>query len=476
MRRLIFLYLVILFLLSSYVGWQVFVLRSPFSSLLLSSLSLFIVLGGTLGFSKLRWYEPVCAMSIMFFMLVVGCFYLAVTGFSHAEHLLHPFYESPELSALAILFTSLWVLCFYFGYWWGRKEPENVPSGESFYLRAWVMPSSLLYTFAGICFFIGTANVLYNIWLFNPNDPVSYFLQFGVARHRIQVNQGIFSTFGYHFLLVGLILTRLTFSIWTQKRIIFMALVTALVLLVFLTRGQIFFTFSVAIFLLVLEYFLSNNREIFLKRMILLSPILVVITISAYLMRLVSVELFLAERAGVDINIAEAFVAKVLTIGENVLGKGNVPNLPAMMVYQDHYGSVSHFLYGKSLFSWLGAFIPGFSGTYIGYEISDLWYPNNVGGIPPGIVYETYANFGFLGALAFSIMFGAFSAFMFNYLSNARSLIFCVVYSALFVRFWFILPKVEMAVLSNAIWLFLPTVAILYFIRGVELMNALRRR
>ncbi len=410
--------------------------------------------------SGFQWYEPVCAMNAMFSLLGIAGLYFAYTGFSSAEHAVHGFQDFSLRAPLTILYVISWVLCFYLGYYLCRKAPVNFDASEPLVSPVVGQKAILLKVFSAVCFCLAFINTAYNVWLFNPESPWAYFTSFGVSKYREQVNEGVFTTLGYHFYIVGLILYRYSFSSWSWPRLAWFFLLLSFSLIAVLSRGQIFFTFSIVLFLFVLEYFLSNIRDRYISWAMALLPLFFLIVVVAYFSRLVSVEFFLAQKSGEDFHVLSSFWSKVSAFGSLIFGKGNVPNLPAMIVYEDHFGSIESYLLGESLISWLSAFLPFFDATYIGYGISDTWYPNNVGGIPPGVVHEMIANFGALGGLLAAVAFGAFSAFLFNFIVSKRSFVLFVIYSALLVRFWFILPKVEFSVLSNSVWLFLPTVVV----------------
>ncbi len=426
----------------------------------LASLLLLGVLCIPLFVSGFKWYEPVCAMNAMFSLMGIAGIYFAYTGFSSAEHAVHGFQDFAWRAPLTILYVIAWILCFYLGYYFFRKLSLDFDESGPIVSPAGGQRTALLTVFSVFCFGLAFINTAYNVWLFNPENPLAYFTSFGVSKYREQVNDGVFTTLGYHLYIVGLIFYRCSFRCWTWQRVVLFSALLLFSLIAVLSRGQIFFTFSIVLFLLVLEYFFSNNRNRYFSWAMALLPILFLVVVVAYFSRLVSVEFFLAQKSGENFNVLSSFGSKISEFGGLIFGKGNVPNLPAMMVYEDHFGSVERLLLGESLIGWLAAFLPFFDATYIGYEISDTWYPNNVGGIPPGVVHEMLANFGALGGLLAAVLFGALSAFMFNYFVEKRGVVLCVIYTALLVRFWFILPKVEFAVLSNSIWLFLPTVLV----------------
>lgn len=425
-------------------------------------LACFFLLAGLcvpLAFRSLQWFEPVVAMGAMFALFAVAGLYHALTGFSTAEHAIHESLLLNERAPRVVMYVAFWWLAFCAGYAWVRREPVGgaktgafVRSLQRIDRRWWVLA-------VVACFSLAVLNLLYNIWLFTPGNPLQYLVSFGVSKYREPVNSGIYTTLGYNLFVVGLIFYRCLFESWTAKRFLIFAALLSVSLLAILIRGQIFYTFSVVLFLLVLEYFFSNKRDVYFRWAAAVVPILFTAMILAYFSRIVSVELYLAEKYGHDFDFYASFFEKLAGFGKLIFGKGNVPNLPAMMVYHDHFGRVEDYFWGASLVGWLSSFFPFIDMTYIGYSISDTWYPNNVGGIPPGVVHEFYANFGLWGGVVAAFALGGAGAALFNYFWRNRGFLLCVVYSALLIRFWFILPKVEFSVLSNAIWLFLPVVA-----------------
>ncbi|MEP1213737.1 MAG: O-antigen polymerase [Marinobacter sp.] len=429
-----------------------------FYELALSALILVVVLFFPLFFRNVKWYEPVFAVNAMYALFALAVIYFSVSGFSRAEHAIHGIAELQKRAPLVVLYISIWLLVFYGGYLSIRKVPlkedvDNVVSEPLKGVDPLVLKVSIYFLFL-----VAIANVLYNVWLFSPSDPVGYFLNFGVARHRDMVNDGIYTTLGYNLFIVGLVLFRCSFSEWSFRRSFIYFSMLVITLFAMVSRGQIFFTFSVLMFIFILEYFLIRNRRAYFRWALVLFPTIFLVMVGAYFLRLVSVEVYLSRISGDEIGWFSAFSEKLPQFMGLIFGKGNVPNLPAMIVYEDHYGGVEGFLWGESLLNWITAFVPTWNGTYIGYGISDIWYPNNVGGIPPGLIHELYANFGYFGSLVAAYIFGYLGALSFNLVSRSKSVLVFLVYSALLVRFWFILPKVEFAVLSNAIWLFIPSV------------------
>lgn len=424
-------------------------------------------------FRELRWYEPVLAMNAMFLLFGFAALYFAFTGFTTAEHSVHTDLALAEKAPYTVLYVASWLLMFYLGYAALRKIPQQDASDEAIVEPLAGISSGLLKVSVCVCFLIALFNLIYNVWLFNPQDPLKYFINFGVSKYRVQANEGIYTTLGYNLFVVSLILYRFSFKTWNLRRILTFSILLAAALVAVLSRGQIFYTFSVVMFVLVLEYFFSASRDRYFRWALGVLPALFFIMVFAYFFRLVSVEMYLAEKFDQPFDFWSSFSGKLASFGGLLFGKGNVPNLPAMILYQDHFGKVDKYLWGGSLASWLSAFLPYFDATYIGYKISDVWYPNNVGGIPPGVVHESYANFGFTGGLVFSSILGALAAVTFNYFSRNKNVVVCIIYSALLVRFWFILPKVEFAVLSNAIWLFLPSVTVFLIIYSVIRIRSL---
>lgn len=440
----------------------------------LAGVTLSAVLVITLLLAKFRWYEPVVAVAAMLSLLALDFIYLGVTGFAQAEHFRHRLADVSPMVAVIMLYTVAWFLCFVAGYLFLRK-PAAADSVDHMRLPA-IRSRWLLLAAAAIAMIIGTGNVVYNIWLFEPHNPLSFFTNFGVARHRVQENDGVFTTLGYNLFIVALVLFRISFRVWSKSRFIIWSLASGITILALLTRGQIFFTFSVIIFLMLIEFFISESKARFLKWIVFLLPFLLLVILSAYVLRLVSVEMYLADMRGEEAVFIERLAAQAANVGHLIFGKGNVPNFPAMLVFWDHFDRVEPLLYGRSLLSWLGGFIPDWPFTYTGYHISDIWYPNHVGGIPPGVVMEFYSNFGVMGGLVAAVIFGCVSAVVFNWFATAGSLVAIVIYAALISRFWFIVPKVETAALANAIWLFLPSVLAILVVTQTDRWLVNRRR
>jgi len=426
-----------------------------------------------LFFRNVKWYEPVFAVNAMYALFAIAVIYFSASGFSKAEHAIHDIVELQERAPFVVLYVSIWLLVFYGGYLSIRKAPFENNGNKKFLEPLKGIDPKFLKVSIILFFLVATMNVLYNVWLFSPCDPVGYFLNFGVARHRVMVNDGVYTTLGYNLFVVSIVLFRCSFYEWNLRRIFIYLSMLVVTLVAMVSRGQIFFTFSILIFIWTLEYFLTRDRASYFRWTLVLFPIIFFVMVGSYFLRLVSVEVYLSEISGDEIGWLPAFSEKLSQSAGLIFGKGNVPNLPAMIVYEDHFGGVEGFLWGESLLNWISSFVPAWSGTYIGYRISDIWYPNNVGGIPPGVIHEFYANFGYFGSLVGAYILGCLGAFSFNMVSRSKSVLVFLVYSALLVRFWFILPKVEFAVLSNAIWLFLPSVLSIFML--VWLANIISR-
>jgi len=439
--------------------------KHPFGDVLIGGMVILLVLLLPLLLKNLKWYEPIVAMNCMVFLFACDLIYLGITGFSRAEHLLHSFPNLGLITTTIVLFTSSWLICFILGYSYLRQDPGRPDLDLPIIAIDVFRFKYLLKYYVSVCFLIAIGNLLYNVWLFNSGGIVEYLLDFGVARHRVQLNPGRFTTLGYNLFIVALILYRISMVKWSFPKLLIYFSLTVVTLIAFISRGQIFYTFSVIAFLFIFEMFLSKRRAELSKWFLILAPLIISIMLVSYAMRIVSVEFFLAQGRGDTISYWTLFVEKLSDMLHLIFGKGNAPNLPAALVYWEHYGNVEPWFNGASMLNWLGGVIPGYKGSYIGYHISDTWYPNNVGGIPPGIILEFFSNFGIVGSLVSAFLFGGISALAFNSFIKHRNLMWGIMFAALLVRFWFIVPKVEMAVLNNAIWLFLPTTLILILVK-----------
>lgn len=434
---------------------------SAFSMLYLSAAALGLVLLSPLLLTNIKWYEPISALFAMMSLFVLDLLYMAYTGFSEAEHLAHALADVGPLAADIGLFSAAWAMFFFAGYAIARKDPGSVASDSPIVSALPPKYRDLCILAVVMSFVIGITNFAYNVWLFNPGAPLDYFLDFGISRYREQVNPGLFTTLGYNFFIVALVLYRCSFRGWSAMRFVVYSALAAVSMFAIISRGQIFYTFSILIFLFLVEYLTSSFRARVVKFAFFALPIVIVVVLSAYALRMLSVKAYLAQSSGEEFDLFHGFWIIMQDMIHLVFGKGNVPNFPAMMVYWQHYGTVEPYLYGASLLNWLGGFVPALSGSYLGYAISDTWYPNHVGGVPPGVILEFYSNFGIVGALAAALIFGGLSAFSFNYFMATRNVVLCIIFAALVTRFWFIIPKVETATLSNAIWLCLPSIFVL---------------
>jgi oligosaccharide repeat unit polymerase len=91
-----------------------------------------------------------------------------------------------------------------------------------------------------------------------------------------------------------------------------------------------------------------------------------------------------------------------------------------------------------------------FKGNTVSWISKNVWYQGDQGGggIPPGILGDWYANFGYLGIVLGMFLLGVTFSKIYNYVLRKDSYILLVFYLFFLMKFVFILPKGEFSRLS----------------------------
>jgi hypothetical protein len=149
-----------------------------------------------------------------------------------------------------------------------------------------------------------------------------------------------------------------------------------------------------------------------------------------------------------------------------LIGKGNVPNLPAVMNLLAFWDRSEPLRLGETFFYWLRPFVPGSEDGSLGAELGNRW-GMGVAGVPPTIIGELYINFHYAGVILGMLFIGAAIGWFYSRVRRANSYWVYFIYFSILYRFIFVLPKGEFYNFAGAIRLFAPTVlvvALLYFI------------
>ena len=127
------------------------------------------------------------------------------------------------------------------------------------------------------------------------------------------------------------------------------------------------------------------------------------------------------------------------------------------------------FLYGQSLLKPFITFLPTslrpeILGYSLGLTIKETWYLGiRGGGLPPTGIGEMYMNFGVLGPFIGMFIFGAFCAWIYNFMRKTKSYWILVMYSQILIGFIMIYAKGEFSNLK--LWYVIPIALTVSFLK-----------
>ncbi|MFU2511050.1 O-antigen polymerase [Pseudoalteromonas sp. ASV78] len=409
----------------------------------------------------------------MFSLLSVNSIYLISTRFEFAEHNLFNEGDAINLLNYSLVYLIFSYLLFSIGYFYVRgshKVKINFNEGVIRNIDSRVL-SILIY--AGIA--LGAVNFIYNSISYNSGNVFQLLLDFGARNHRADDIDG-YTILGYQFLLGAVFL-----YIIKAKRInvslgLSFYLMCFFTFMLFISTGRIFNTLSTMATVFVFFYFLSTEqlRNKFINYLPFAVSIGTFLCVSLYVLRIASNQSYI-DSGGWGMTEWLASIGTLLgDVAHLIIGKGNIPNIPALSTVIFYYGNYEDYLYGESFIYWSYAFIPNVEIEYLGHSISDKWYPSNVGGIPPTIMGELYANFGPVVGVFASFFLGGVFSLIYKLCFTKGTYIALIIYSALLFRFFFIVPKVESAALSNALWLVI--IPVIYVFMGLIITAILPKK
>lgn len=418
--------------------------ESIFLGLFLNS----IIIPTLFVFKKINIYEPVFWFSIYYSVLIFSAFILLDSQFTASTFIVNTnFYTSNILELFSI---TLWTVLFaYLSFITGYYLIVNKKTNINITLNEPNTSFILLKIFAYIFMSIGISNFVYNLYIMTGFNIIDYFGYIHYYSGHL-VEHGV-TIIGYNFLYPGIFfLYYLHINKKINKYIFYLNFLIFLTII--LSLGRVTgFAMTVMVFYILSLY--SKGVFNINKRQIILLFLSIIVIFTLFFLRMYSD----FERVyGVEFD--EFITVIVPNIGYILIGEGNLPNISIVMKIIDSWEQDIGYLYGGSIFVGLTAFLPSSisvelvrnnTTSWIGKH---TWYEHIHGGsLPPTIVGDLFANFGFLGVLIGMFLLGYLFAKVYNLMHHNKSIFIFIFYLYFLIFFAFILPKGEFSRLSFVI-------------------------
>jgi hypothetical protein len=418
-------------------------------------------------FPRVNLLEPVYWFAAMYYWFFIGPVYLILSDFRFSAHLIVTGSEKWELMTTSLSLALGGYLSLLGGYLIVRRSRQP---NDIVYQSEAELPSWLLRAVTALFVLIGTLSFIQYAGAY-PGGIVDYLRDFGLRAHRYEQMQEESSTIGYHFLYAAVFiwiftlrragpgrLGRLEYLLfWPTLGVSILALVG---------EARIFQLVSYLLVIPATFYLTAQRRERREFTFLVLGGSMILSGILLYVARLASILLYNRPDAFAGQSLADIGLAALEGMAFLLIDKGNVPNVVVLMTIVDRWEADFGLQYGKTLLNWLAAFVPDMDSVQMGPLIGDRWY-QTVGGLPPTIIGELYANFRTGGVLFGMFAVGMLMAFTFNLARRCRDYWIYLAYVAIVCRFFFGWPKGETMNLVGAIKLFLPTLVTMVALRFV---------
>ncbi|MDY0348808.1 MAG: O-antigen polymerase [Tenuifilaceae bacterium] len=394
---------------------------------------------------KKDFFDPFYLFSLHYCVVYIAATVLFLRGFeSNPFFMTTKFYSSHE-----VVFTNSLILCIvsysfaYFGYHvFIGKRHFTYPN----YVRG---IKSNVFGLLGIFYFcLGFLNFLFLVQVLYGGDIVSFYKSFS-GRTRELSDSGV-STVGYHFIYAAAYMFFIRW-LFIRKMGLFTFCVIFISIFILASNARVIATILYIVSFIGIYYYFNGmyklNKHIFFYGLVFILAALFL-----FFLRIFS------NNVTHGIEGGEFSLELVLYL---IFDHGNVVNFPIIMKIIDSWGRDIGYLYGVS-------FLYPFYG-HISYDFFSLnppvqeiikseWYSSLPGGnLPPTVMGEMYANFGFLGIPVGFFIFGAFGAVIKNILLITKNPIFIIFYIQFSLSFYMLVVKGGFSNL-NAFWMFLPCI------------------
>lgn len=407
--------------------------------------------------------EPIYWFAFMYLILVPDAYYFIFTNFETSAHLLIDTIDArSRWLTTSLTYSVIGFVATAIGYFLVRHTSTPAPIC---YEPSNQLPDSLIYFVIAVSLVIAGLNFIYVASQY-PGGIIEYLLQSGFKTRRLELIEGSVTTVGFNFAYSAVltwifVLVRRSRIMFSERIIFGLALLGSL--LIIGSQARVFQTISYLLIVASLFYMTSESvnrtRNYFLGVSALLC-----MGILLYMLRVVSILLLNHPDSMIGLDYVEVVLAGGESLLHLIFGRGNVPNLPALMNILALW-DLDDMQYGRTLLSWtqglseLSPFLPV-------AKMTRDWY-STVGGVPPTVLGEMYVNFHFMGGVVAMFLIGVMMAVCYNTYLKTRSFWVMLTFVVVVLRFFFIWPKGESANLMGTLWLILPVWVTVLTLKGM---------
>ncbi|GEM_PF-6551363 len=385
--------------------------------------------------SEAHLLNPLLVFSIYYYILIVSI--LTSVGRIKIEKLV----EGSIVVLLSYIFFVLGFLMFI-----NKRLLSKSVLGEMNYID---MPIAVSKVVMFVFFLIGLSNYIFVLYKTVNLRFWEYYLNLGFYGRNLKEIFGL-STLGYLFLHPAIYIAIYAYVKQKLNRYIFYMLFFVYAIIILSLAKITYFALQIIIFITLL-FALKNDLAITFKRIFLLL-LFVILVLSLFLYRMV------ADIARVKrLDVGEIFLS-VLDIDSLYFlffEKSNLPNINIIVFIMDHWGKEIDYLKGMSLVNIISGFMPADIRTFlvhnfsVSWIIKNQWFTHQSGGaIPPTIIGELFANFGYFGVFVMFFL-GIITANIFNWVFKNLSYPKLIFYTYFLWKFVFLMAKGEFSRISD---------------------------
>jgi len=310
-------------------------------------------------------------------------------------------------------------------------------------------------------FFVLYKTVNFRIW--------EYYSNLGFYGRNLKEIFGL-STLGYLSLHPAIYIAIYEYVKGSLNKYILYLLCIAYVLIM-LSLAKITYFVLQMIILLYVYLILKRDISLSIKRL----SIMLLFAVIALLLFFYRMLADIARVKGYNIMDLVPILMSPETISSILFEKSNLPNVNIIVFIMEHWGEDINFLYGLSLLNIMSGFMPSFIRDFMVHNFSVSWIIKNKwfiyapgGSIPPTIIGELLANFGYLG-IFFMFLLGAITAIVYNRIFRSPTYPKVIFYSYFLWKFVFLLAKGEFSRISDLSMVV--SVLVISFLKSLRIFN-----
>lgn len=446
--------------------------QADIESILLTYLIGFIVPVVIVFRKRMDIYEPINLFAFFYYTyFFAALFYISDLSAleMHFHHLFSKRVIFPNVSILfkiSLFYIIIGYISFLFGYY-SISINQNVNIVQ--FSKSDQNKADLLDKFIPFFIIIGLINYFYAMYIYGQN-PIQFLLSTNerMIAHIRGEGKSVLG-YGYYFLFSALYFWHYKLMVYNKKSYLFYVFFFIGGIIYFI-YGRLTLTLTFLFSFFILSRYCSKGFSVYSKKHFLFPFGMVILAISLYVLRIFSNYYILNVKITAYWDFIKYFLSSSGAI-RYILYKGNIPSIPAYMNIYYFWEKDFNFLFGKSFIMTITNILPSRIKSFLDTPLTIVsmlkeagWYGGDRGNPTISLLSELYVNLSWAGIPIGMFLAGIIYSISYTYVIKKKNYWFYLFYIGILLRFFTIIVKVESSnLLSNAIWLSLPTI-LLYII------------